>query len=281
MAKAAPAAEQAAPEARTGNLDLIWNRVRTPDPARTKTFSRSGGFRGTATNATYLAQRATELFGPCGIGWGITVLDEDVIEGHPFLDKEGRVIGHSKVHKVHAKLWYIFNGERGEIEQFGQTDLVVKRSSGEFFTDEEAPKKSLTDAMTKCLSLLGFAADIHLGLFDDNKYVNDARQQFAAAEGDTRPEQEQRPATRDLGPKMTPAQHRDAIKKAVDEATCKRAFAIAWKQYEDPNDPAKKTEAQMKFKGYYDDRMNELHEAPTQPDPPPADDNRPFDEDSP
>src|SRR5690606_33640239 len=70
------------------------------------------------------------------------------------------------------------NGERGEVVQFGQTTFVGRNKNG-FFTDEEAPKKSLTDAMSKCLSLLGFSADIHLGRFDDNKYVNDLRQEFA------------------------------------------------------------------------------------------------------
>ena len=45
------------------------------------------------------------------------------------------------------------------------------------FHDEEAPKKSITDAMTKCLSLLGFAAEIHLGLYDDNKYASDRQRE--------------------------------------------------------------------------------------------------------
>jgi hypothetical protein len=33
--------------------------------------------------------------------------------------------------------------------------------------------------MSKCLSLLGFSADIYLGRFDDNKYVSDLQQEFA------------------------------------------------------------------------------------------------------
>ena len=46
------------------------------------------------------------------------------------------------------------------------------------FTDEEAPKKSLTDALSKAMSWLGFAADIHLGRWDDNKYVNAAARAY-------------------------------------------------------------------------------------------------------
>jgi hypothetical protein len=37
--------------------------------------------------------------------------------------------------------------------------------------DDEAPKKAMTDALTKAMSHLGMSADIFLGKFDDNKYV--------------------------------------------------------------------------------------------------------------
>lgn len=165
--------DQVVPEAGGENLTL-WQTVEKTDPQFTKPFSRGGGFRGTATNATYLAKKATEVFGPMGIGWGLEIVDEALMDGAP-LDAQGN---HEKIHKVRVKLWYKLNGERGEVVQFGQTVFVGRNKNG-LFTDEEAPKKSLTDAMSKCLSLLGFSADIHLGRFDDNKYVNDLQQEFA------------------------------------------------------------------------------------------------------
>lgn len=155
----------------------LWQAVEKTDPKYTKQFSRGGGFKGTATNATYLARKATEQFGPCGTGWGINVLSEEVFTGAPHL-ADGQVVAHDMIHKVHARLWYVVDGVRGEVEQFGQTQIVGKNKNG-FYTDEEAPKKSLTDAMSKCLSLLGFSADIHLGLYDDNKYVATLREEFA------------------------------------------------------------------------------------------------------
>lgn len=155
----------------------IWGVVEKTDPKYTKQFSRGGGFKGTATNATYLARKATEVFGPCGTGWGINVVSEEVFVGAPHII-EGQVVAHDAIHKVHARLWYIVDGKRGEVEQFGQTQIVGRNKNG-FYTDEEAPKKSLTDAMSKCLSLLGFSADIHLGLYDDNKYVAELRREFA------------------------------------------------------------------------------------------------------
>lgn len=156
----------------------LWDSVQATDPKYTKQFSRGGGFKGTATNATFLAKRATEKFGPMGTGWGLTVVDERVLQGAPVI-VDGQVVGHEQVHRVHARLWYVLDGQRGEIEQFGQTQFVGRNKNG-WFTDEEAPKKSLTDAMSKCLSLLGFSADIHLGLYDDNKYVTKLREKFDA-----------------------------------------------------------------------------------------------------
>lgn len=161
----------------------IWGKVEKTDPKFTKQFSRGGGFKGTATNATYLARKATETFGPCGTGWGINVLSEEVFTGAPHVI-EGQVVAHDMIHKVHARLWYVLDGKRGEVEQFGQTQIVGRNKNG-FYTDEEAPKKSLTDAMSKCLSLLGFSADIHLGLYDDNKYVAQLQQDFAPRASDS------------------------------------------------------------------------------------------------
>lgn len=149
----------------------IWNAVEATDPAFTKQFSKGGGFKGTATNATYLIKKATNQFGPIGIGWGWTILEEKIVEGAA----SGTHV--DKLHYLKLKLWYIWNGQRGEIEHFGQTMLVGKNKNGPF-TDEEAPKKSLTDALSKAMSTLGFAADIHLGMYDDNRYVNDLKDDF-------------------------------------------------------------------------------------------------------
>ena len=154
----------------------LWNAVAVTNPNFVKSFTRGGGFSGTAINATYQAQKATETFGPCGIGWGIDILEERYQNGAP-LTLDGTVVGHEVIHVLRAKLWYLYQGKRGEVIHFGQTPFVGRNKNG-FFTDEEAPKKSMTDAMSKCLSLIGFSADVHLGLYDDNKYVADLRKEY-------------------------------------------------------------------------------------------------------
>ena len=129
---------------------VIWNNLRPPNPKHTKGFKRGGGFSGTA------------------------------VSGNTFYMDDGSIIGNTITHVVRGYLTYLCDGEWANTsEQFGQTTYVGKNKYG-MFTDEEAPKKSATDLMSKCASLIGVAADIHLGLFDDNKYVNAVKEQFEA-----------------------------------------------------------------------------------------------------
>jgi len=204
----------------------LWESVQATDPKYTKKFTRGGGFSGTAINATYLAKRATETFGPIGTGWGIEVEDEKYAEGAPIVDDKHGKVGHEVIHVLRIKLWYVLNETRGEVRHYGQTVFVGKNKHG-VFTDEEAPKKSLTDAMSKALSLLGFASDVHLGLYDDNKYVSDLK--AAAAEAD----KPKGPSLADLLAAVAAATTLDTLKAAVvaasalpeaDKATLKTAY---------------------------------------------------------
>jgi hypothetical protein len=156
----------------------LWNQVEKTDPAYTSQFTGPGGFSGTAICGAYLAKRATEVFGPCGLGWGFEVQDEKYVSGYVLgFDAEGNSVGTTVVHVIRLKLWYMLEGKRGEVTQFGQTTFVGRNKNG-LFHDEDAPKKSITDAISKCLSLLGFSADVHLGKYDDNKYVESLKSEF-------------------------------------------------------------------------------------------------------
>ena len=145
----------------------IWKAVEKTDPAATKPFTRAGGFSGTAIDPMHLVKKATEMFGPVGQGWGFEEVEHLVGDGAWF----------SKV-----RLWYVRGDEKAEVEQWGGTVLTGTRKDGTPYTDEDAPKKSVTDALTKCLSYLGFAADVHMGRYDDVKYVAELRKEFNAGE---------------------------------------------------------------------------------------------------
>lgn len=170
----------------------VWKAVERTDPRATKQFSRGGGFRGTAISPMWLIKRATELWGPIGDRWGISITRHQVIDGAPILlGDPPAVVGRESIHVVEAEVWYPGENGTGHLPCFGQTQLVGKNKNG-VFTDEEAPKKSLTDALTKGLSWLGFAADVHMGLFDDVKYVNTITREFQEEEAAAEKEEAKR-----------------------------------------------------------------------------------------
>lgn len=173
-----------------GNL-TIWDAVHKTDPAYTKNYKGAGGFSGTAVNGTYLSRKATEVFGPCGTGWGYTVIEERFDIGGPLEVPEGAPPVMSQMHTLRLRLWYMLDGERREVEHYGHTPFVTKNKFG-ISTDMEAPKKSLTDALKKCLSMLGFAGDIHMGLYDDVHYVNEVTDEATLARAENKIEEKER-----------------------------------------------------------------------------------------
>lgn len=122
----------------------------------------------------YVFQKATEQFGPCGLGWGYQILEEDYRQGGPiFNQNKTEIVAHEIDHMLRVKLWFKHGDEKGELEHYGVTRYVYSSKYGPI-TDEEAPKKSLTDAIKKCLSMLGFCADVYLGMFEDADYKQGA-----------------------------------------------------------------------------------------------------------
>ena len=159
----------------------FWDQLKRTDPKATKPFTRSGGFRGTQIDPTWRLRMMTETFGPIGQGWGYEQLEWTVVEGMAF---------------VCVRVWYR-DPETGEQHwtgpQWGGTELVRRRRDGPGEPNDEAFKMSITDALGKCLLQIGVAADVHLGLFDDSKYRDDAAAYYAAKEDpQLRPEAIQR-----------------------------------------------------------------------------------------
>lgn len=174
----------------------IWDQVSVTDPSATKNFTSMGGFRGTAIKPTYLMLKATEVFGPCGEGWGWTVLEDRFDEGGPLQapTKEWpdapRI--NAKLHTLKVQLWYLGkDGQKCTVEHYGHTPFVYFQQ-GKIMTDWEAAKKSLTDAIGKCLQPLGFSADIHMGMFDDAAYVDAVRDEVAITKAEDKVAEEAR-----------------------------------------------------------------------------------------
>lgn len=158
----------------------IWDQVEKTDTRFTKK-AKVNGQDITSLSGIAMVMKATELFGPVGIGWGWKIIEERFDDGHEIYIGEGdkrSCIGREIGHTLKIALWFTQDGQRGEIEQYGCTRYQYKTSYG-MTTDGEAPKKSLTDAIKKALSMLGFSADVFLGLFDDQTYVDQLKEEQA------------------------------------------------------------------------------------------------------
>jgi len=82
-------------------------------------------------------------------------------------------------------LFYINeDGSEGLIPIEASAKLYMGKDfkTGEPKLDDDCVKKVVTDALTKGLSKLGFNADVFLGKYDDNKYVQDLKDKEAAGE---------------------------------------------------------------------------------------------------
>jgi len=146
----------------------LWESVCRTDPAHVKPITGKQ-YQGNSPKPYWIIERATDTFGPCGIGWGFTVVSE----------RFERLTETDVLHVAHVRAWYVFDGKRGEVEQVGQTKATYLTSNGKQMVDEDAPKKSVTDALIKALSYIGFAGDIFSGRWDDSKYVAEVRDEYA------------------------------------------------------------------------------------------------------
>lgn len=152
----------------TDNHLSIWNALSKTDPAQTKAFSRSGGFKGTAIKPIYSIKRMTEQFGPCGKGWGMTKPEFQTISS------DGEILVYCTAGLWHGTTDNLVYGVGGD-------KVTAKRQSGAFNSDE-AFKAAYTDALSNAMKMIGVGADVHMGLFDDHKYVREITQEFREAE---------------------------------------------------------------------------------------------------
>lgn len=149
----------------------LWDRVCVTDPRAVKPITGKQ-YSGNSPKPYWIVERLTDEFGPCGIGWGFEILSE----------RMERLSEHDILHVAQVRMWYMLEDKRGNIEQVGQTKAAYMSSKDRLIVDEDAPKKSVTDALVKCASYIGFAGDIFAGRWDDSKYVEGANQAWREKE---------------------------------------------------------------------------------------------------
>lgn len=146
------------------NLKL-WNEVCETDPTHTKlvTFGRSF----TSINAQYQLKQATKAFGKYGDKWGIKSIEYEFID----LDKSQKM----------ALVKAMFFTDNTDNCFPVSTSILVQawdKKNSCLRVDDEFAKKAETDITTKALSKLGFSADVFLGQYDDNRYVNSLKEKY-------------------------------------------------------------------------------------------------------
>ena len=172
-----------------------WSKFPKTDPQYTKQ-NNQGGRKSTSITPVYMVKLATDVLGPIGVGWGYRVIEERFDNGKPivliqaassetklpvYMIDNGSIV-YEKNHTVLLEMWV---GEKtNTFCQYGHTKYSYMTKTGGFYVDDEYGKKSITDAMTKCLSLLGVCSDVYMGEFDDVDYQEAARIESSIAKAD-------------------------------------------------------------------------------------------------
>jgi len=141
-------------ETKNDNM-AIWDKVCVTKHSNTKDANVRGN-KITAICPQSQIMEATRLFGAYGHRWGFS----DINISFDLFEATGIV--------NFCGMFYYPDG-RFPIS----SSISAYRDGARTKPDADFAKKVETDALTKALSKLGFNADIFLGKYDDNKYVND------------------------------------------------------------------------------------------------------------
>jgi len=144
----------------------LWEAVCQTDPEHTKKANVKGNNL-TSIKPQYQIMMATEQFGAYGSTWGF----KNIEITYDLLEK-GLVV-------FQADFFY----PTGTFPAINT--ISIYRDNAQTKLDDEFAKKVETDSLTKCLSKLGFNADIFLGQFDDMRYVETRTKQEAVKKAKT------------------------------------------------------------------------------------------------
>jgi len=166
-----------------GNM-RVWDRVRQPPKEALKQIS-GGRLRGmTDISPQWRYEAATDVFGPCGIGWKwelVRVWREDAAAGQVFAFAEVLLY-------IHDKEWCetVTHGDEkpywaDPVPGIGGSMLIEQEKLGLHVSDE-GYKMAVTDALSVAFKMLGFGADVYAGRWDGSKYAQDVAPVAPAAE---------------------------------------------------------------------------------------------------
>lgn len=145
------------------NLKL-WELVERTNPKYTKK-AKKGALSITAINATSQIRMATEQWGLYGESWGLKNIS------YSYMD-----IMDNKIAMIKCVFYYP-NGSF-EINSSLKMAYMTNKQPSYLKVDDDFMKKLETDVTTKALSKLGFNADVFMGMYEDNRYIAEMKEEF-------------------------------------------------------------------------------------------------------
>lgn len=137
----------------------LWTMVAETNKAFVSDFDNKR-FKGTAVDATYQKQRATELWGPYGKPrWGLKDMKWDHVCGADGVPLEVT---------LEATFFYPDTTVDGEVVIGGEFEISANHA---WNRGHDHRKILQTELLKKALTYLGFSADVYLGKFDDDAYA--------------------------------------------------------------------------------------------------------------
>lgn len=142
-----------------------YDKLRTPPDEALKPIL-AGRLKGkTDISPQWRIQAMTENFGICGIGWKYKITKQWTESGD-----NGQVFAFMNIDLFikDGDLW------SDSIPGTGGTLLITNEKNGAY-SDDEAYKKSLTDALGVAMKALGMGADVYMGKLDNGSGNGDSK----------------------------------------------------------------------------------------------------------
>ena len=140
----------------------IWDEVAQPpsEVLRPILGGRLGAAGLTEISPQWRYRAATQLWGPCGVGWKYEILSTEKVDG-----PDGQVFLFAKV-----ALYYKVGEDWSEPVLGVGGSMLIAKEKDTFYANDEAVKMAVTDALSVAFKMLGFGAAVYMDQWDGSKY---------------------------------------------------------------------------------------------------------------
>lgn len=177
----------------------VWTQVQAVDQKHIKQANVSG-HKCLSVNGLEMVRLITEALGPIGQRWKYSVkwerFDDECPIVNPSTNEPYMCDGKTLWQQSHTALielsvkhddeWHSYEQMGHTPYRYGSGGTVYNGQTKPFkiVVDKEYGKKTITDGLKKCLSMLGVAADVYTGALDDHNYAQQAQDEIEVKKAD-------------------------------------------------------------------------------------------------